>query len=295
MLQKLQYMTREAIPLAIIFLLILAATATGVFSRSEGSPIEAVSVRGQPVSVQGGGLYKFNPSYFAREGVIWDTVNLFIALPLFVASSVAAFRNSLRGRLFLGGLLAYFFYVYLSCAMMYAFNDFFLMYVAIFALCIVAFVLNAGKTDVTSLPSHIGARFPGRLFVGYAIVLAGALVVLWVGRVASIMRTGLFPPEYAGLNTLGSQALDLGLVVPLALSTAVLLARKSPWGYYQCSIAMTFGLIMFISIPSWIAVPLIQDGKTNLLEAIPFFALSAVGIALAAVFYLSVKREAVFA
>ncbi len=284
-------MTREAIPLAVIFLLIFAATATGIFYHSEGSPIQSISIRGQPVTFQDSGLYKFNPAYFAREGVIWDAVNLFIALPLFVISSVAAVRNSLRGRLFLGGLLAYFFYVYLSCAMMYAFNDFFLVYIAIFALCTVAFSLNAGKIDVKNLPAHVGSRFPGRLFIVYAIVLAGALLVLWVGRIASVMRTGQFPKEYAGLTTLGSQALDLGLVVPLALSTAFLLVRKSPWGYYLCSIAMTFGLMMFISIPAWIVVPLIQDGKTNLLEGIPFFMLSVVGVALTAVFYLSIRKE----
>ena len=74
-------MTREAIPLAVIFLLIFAATATGIFYHSEGSPIQSISIRGQPVTFQGSGLYKFNPAYFAREGVIWDAVNLFIALP----------------------------------------------------------------------------------------------------------------------------------------------------------------------------------------------------------------------
>ena len=48
---------------------------------------------------------------------------------------------------------------------------------------------------------------------------------------------------------------------------------------------------MFISIPAWIAVPLIQDDKTNMIEAIPLFALSAVGIVLAAIFYLNAERR----
>jgi hypothetical protein len=284
-------MKRQAAISAITFVLVLAATATGIFYRTDGSPFTGVSARGQAVSYQGSGLYKLDPSYFAREGRVWDCVNLFIGLPLFAIASIFAFRGSLRGKLFSGGLLAYFFYVYLGSAMMYALNAFFFVYVAIFALCIVGFVMNVQGIALSQLPSQFGPRFPRRLFIGFAIVLASALVVLWVGRVVSVVRTGLMPVEYAGLNTLGSQALDLGLVVPLALGSAVLLWSKSPWGYLLCSAAMTFGLMMFLSILAWVVVPLIQDGKTNLLEAIPFFAFSVVGIALAAVFYLNVKRR----
>jgi hypothetical protein len=283
-------MRREAIPLAIIFILVLAATVTGIFYHPGGRQIQAVTVRGQPALYQGSGLYKYNPVSFAREGVVWDVIDLCIALPLFAVSSVASMKNSLRGRLFLGGLLAYFFYVYLSCAMMYAFNDLFLVYIAIFALSIVAFGMNAVKISVKDLPSRMRHRFPRRLYIWFSILLACALAVLWISRIISVMQTGLLPAEYAGLNTLGSQALDLGLIVPMAAATAMLLARRSAWGYYLCSLAITFGLMMFITIPAWVTVPLIQDGKTSVFEAVPFFALSLIGIALAIVFYANVRE-----
>jgi hypothetical protein len=48
---------------------------------------------------------------------------------------------------------------------------------------------------------------------------------------------------------------------------------------------------MFITIPTWIAVPLIQGGKINLIEAIPFLLLCLVGFVLAVMFYLSVQEE----
>jgi apolipoprotein N-acyltransferase len=127
--------------------------------------------------------------------------------------------------------------------------------------------------------------------VTYSFLLASALVVLWTARILPIMRTGLMPEDYAGLTTLGSQALDLGILVPLSIATGVELIKKSPLGYYLCSIAMAVGLMMFISIPSWIAIPLIQDGKTNVFEAAPFFVLSIVGIALAITYYFAVQRE----
>jgi hypothetical protein len=282
---------QEAIVLVIILVLVGAAAGIGIFYRTTDPQIEATGIRGEHVVYQGSGLYRYNPASFAREGVVWDVINLFIALPLFAIAILASLKGSLRGRLLLGGLLAYFFYVYLSCAMMYAFNNFFLVYISIFSLSMIAFVFNSRHIDVPGLPSRMGPRFPRRLFIGYSSVLGLTLVVLWLARIIPMMRTGQFPEDLAGLHTLGSQALDLGLLVPMAISTAVLLWKKSAWGYFLLSMSMAVGLMMFISIPSWITVPLIQDGKTNLFEAIPFFVLSLIGIGLAAVFFINVRGK----
>lgn len=284
-------MLRKAIPLLLIFLLVLAATATGIFYHGGGPNFETVGVRGQSAVFQGSGLYRYNPASFAREGVVWDVVNLFLALPLFAVGSILAFRGSIRGKLLLGGLLAYFSYVYLSCAMMYTFNNFFLVYVAILALTSVAFVQNFSQIDVDKLPELFGGRFPRRLFIGYSAAVGGFLIILWLARILPIMRTGRFPPELAGFHTLGSQVLDLGLLVPLAFATTTFLRRRSPWGHYLASVMTTFGLMMFVAIPAWITVPLIQDGEANLFEAIPFFLLSGAGIALALTFYARLKPK----
>jgi hypothetical protein len=240
---------------------------------------------------QGNGLYQYNPASVAREGVIWDAINLFIGLPLFTIAIYLTGRHSLRGRLLLGGLLCYFFYVYLMYATMMAFNRLFLVYVAIFSLSLVAFIVNLQDIDIYRLPAQISARFPRRLFIGYTIALSMALIVLWSKLIISIMIPNQFPTELAGMNTLETQALDLGLIVPLALATGILLWRYSPWGYFLTGISVTHGGMMFITIPTWIAVPLIQGGKINLIEAIPFLLLCLVGFVLAVMFYLSVQEE----
>jgi len=283
-------MIKRVLPLLAICLLILAATAAGIFYRSNEPTITSRTLRGQEATFLGGGLYRYNPIYFAREGVIWDVVNLAIGLPLLILASIFALRNSLRGRLLLGGLLAYFWYVYLGSSLMYAFNSFFLVYIAIFALCSVAFFQNLAQIDLERLIAHFGSGFPHRTFIIYSSVIAGLLVVLWVGRIVQVMQTGLFPKEYVGIHTLGSQALDLGLLVPLAISTAVLLGKRSDWGYYLATVTITIGFMMFIAIPSWIVVPLIQDGRTNLLEAIPFSIVSVIGIALAIIYFTRVRE-----
>lgn len=285
-------MKTEATIFALLFLLILAAAGTGVLRTSHEPAIQTTTIRGQSATFQADGIYAYNPVALAREGVVWDVVNLVVGLPLLVASVILALKNNLRGRLLLGGLLAYLFYVYLSCAMMYSFNNLFLVYVAIIALSLVGFFLNLRHIPVQRLPDHFKERFPRRLFAGYGFVLAAALIVLWLGRIIPAMISGTFPPDQAGILTFGSQALDLGLLVPLATATGIYLWKRTAIGYLLCSIAMPVGLMMSIAIPSWITVPLIQTGSTNLMEALPFYLLSLAGFALAGTFFFGVQTTA---
>jgi hypothetical protein len=275
----------------LIFLLVLVATATGIFYHTPGSPIKYTTIRGEQATYQGSGLYRYDPASYAREGVVWDVINLFIGLPLFAAAIFLSQRSSLRGQLFLGGLLFYFFYVYGMAMAANSFNRLFLVYVAIFALSSVAFFINLETIDVKRLSARISPRFPHGLLIGFAAIMGTVLVVLWLGRIIPIMISNRFPPETAGVTTLVSQGFDLGLIVPLLFSTGVLLWRRSPWGYLLASISLSYGLLMCISLPAWIAVPLIQDGKISPIEAGPFLVLSLVGLVLAGIFYGNVHEE----
>jgi len=276
---------------ALIWLLILVAAATGVFYTTSEPHLDHVTVRGESALFQGNGLYRYDPVAVAREGIVWDVINLAIGLPLLAFAIVLNARNSLRGRLLLTGLLFYFFYVYMMYAVMVAFNPLFPLYIAIFALSLVAFVMLLLRFDLTALAARISDRFPRRLFIGYSFAVGVALILLWSRLIASVMSAGRFPPELAGISTLETQAFDLGLLVPLALATGITLLRRAPIGYLLAGIVITHGIMMFITIPTWIAVPLIQDGKINPIEAAPFLLLCLLGIYLAVTYYRNVREE----
>jgi hypothetical protein len=273
-----------------ILLLVLVAAATGVFYQTAGAHITFITVRGEHATYQGSGLYYYDPASVALEGVIWDVIDLCLALPLFVVAIVLTWRGSLRGRLLLGGMLFYFFYKYMMYAVMVAFNPLFLVYVAIFALSAVAFFLNLGGIEVSRLPVHISARFPQWLFIVFTLVMSATLIMLWLGRIIPYTIAGPFPNELAGLTTLVTQAFDLGVVVPLLLSTAILLWRRSAWGYLLGGVSLTFGFVMCVTLPAWIVVPLIQMGQMNLIEAVPFLLLCLIGLFVAGRFFWSVQE-----
>jgi hypothetical protein len=267
------------------------AAATGVFYQTTGAHINFITVRGEHATYQGSGLYFFDPASVAREGTVWDVIDLCLALPLFFVAMVLTWRGSLRGQLLLGGMLFYFFYKYMQYAVMLSLNPLFLIYVAIFALSGVAFFLNLGGIKVSSLSSHISANFPRWLFIVFTLVMSSALIVLWLGRIIPYTLAGRFPDELAGLTTLVTQAFDLGVVVPLLFSTAILLWRRSIWGYLLAGISLTFGFVMCITLPAWIVVPLIQAGQLNLIEAVPFLLLCLIGLFVAGRFFWSVQEK----
>ena len=278
-------MVKEGLINGIIFALVLIVTAVGAFYHTPEPPVEYTTVRGQRAVFQGSGLYRYDPVSLVREGVIWDVINLFIGLPLFAVAIFLALKKTLQGRLLMGGLLFYFFYVYLMYAMMMSFNILFLAYVAIFALSAVSFFRNMRYIDVPLLPEQVSEGFPRTLFIVFSVALSAALLLLWLGRIVPVMTSGRFPEELAGLTTFETQALDLGFVVPLSLSAGLLLWRRSPWGYFLAAVAITFGLMMFITIPAWIIIPLLQDAKINVLEAVPFLALCLIGLVIFILFY----------
>jgi hypothetical protein len=275
----------------VILLLVLVAAATGIFYQTLGAHISFVTVRGEHATFQGYGLYYYDPASVAREGIIWDVIDLCLALPLSIVAIVLTWRGSLRGQLLLGGMLFYFFYKYMQYAVMLSFNPLFLVYVAIFALSAVAFFVNLGGIKVSSLPKHISAHFPRWLFIVFTLVMSSALIVLWLGRIIPYTLAGRFPDELAGLTTLVTQAFDLGIVVPLLLSTAILLWRRSIWGYFLGGISLTFGFVMCTTLPAWIVVPLIQVGQMNIIEAVPFLLLCLIGLFVAGRFFWSVQEK----
>lgn len=282
-------MQRRTWLLALIGLLVTIATGTGLFYQTQGSHIPYTTVRGEYAVFEGTGIYRYDPASVAREGRVWDAVNLFFGVPLLALAAVLCRRNSLRGKLLLGGLLFYFFYTYLMYAVMVAFNPLFLVYVAIFALCTVAFFLNLRTIDVPGLPDRITERFPRRLFICYAFGMSAAITLIWLRLTTSAMTAGHFPAEIAGMNTLPTQAMDLGMVVPLMTSAGILLWRRSPWGYLLAGVGVNFALLMCIVLPAWIAVPLIENEKIDAVEAVPFLIGCVLGLGVALLFFRGVR------
>jgi len=240
---KNQTALKWLIPL--IGILALLAAAAGLFWPVDGQPYSFTSHRGETVTLFGRGLYHYDTVSTAAQEQGQDVITLVVVLPALAVFTWLAFRGSLRGKLLLTGTLGYFLYTYMSMAFLTAYNQFFLVYVALFSLSLYAFILSMMSFDLASLPHHFSERLPRGWVAGILFAVGGFLFLAWIGRIGQPFLANQIPP-LENTTTLVIQAMDLGLLVPLTFLSGILLLRRSAWGYLLASVAvmkfLTYGL-----------------------------------------------------
>lgn len=259
----------------VIAVLAGVTAAAGVFLRGSGASAQAVSVRGEPFEYATDGVYRYNAQRVVAEGVGWDIFTLFFAVPALLATQPWLARGSLRARLFAVGLLGYFFYQYLMYAVTWAFGPLFLAFIAIYALSLVGILWLVSSIGIADLASRASARFPRRGMAILCFILAFALVAMWLQRIAAGLGGDLAGAMLLGQTTMVVQALDLGLVVPLAIFTGVTAWRKRPVGYLLSSVVVVKAVAMASAICAMLLSAWATEGRFEA-GGFAFFAAAAV-------------------
>jgi hypothetical protein len=208
---------------------ILAAVAagTGLFWSGTGGPLAAGTVRSQPVELYGHGLYRYDTLFAAGGQRGTDAVILAVGLPLLVATARWYRRGSPRGALLLTGTLGFFLYCYASLALgTVAFNPMFPVYVAVFSVTLFGFVLLLVSFDRDGLAGRMPRHGPAVFMAVSALVT----LLVWGLPVVAALVGGTAPARLDTYSTLVTVTLDVGIIVPAAATTAVLLWRRRPWG-----------------------------------------------------------------
>jgi hypothetical protein len=162
-----------------------------------------------------------------------DLVTLVVAVPLLAASAALARHGSVRGLLVWFGLIDYMLYNYAFYLFGAAFNEFFLLYTALFTLSIFTLVFGLAKVDATSLSRQFTANTPVKWISGYMLLVAVGLSAVYLVQIVPFITSEQLPAivEATGHPTSVVFALDLSLVVPWLVLGSVWLARRRPWGY----------------------------------------------------------------
>jgi hypothetical protein len=230
-----------------IGLLALLAAGRGLFDRSPGQPVPYTNHRGEQVMLNGQGLYKYDTVSSAAQEQGNDLVTLVVGLPLLAVSTWSAFRGSLRGRLLLTGTLGFFLYTYMSMSMLSSYNQLFLVYVAIFGLSLYAFALGMLSFDLQDLKRHFSENLPRGWLAGTLFLVGGFLLLAWLGRIVPPLIAGGTPP-LENTTTLVIQAMDLALIVPVAILSGVLILRRNAWGYLLTSVVLLKGVTLGLAV-----------------------------------------------
>jgi hypothetical protein len=280
-----------------IAILALFAAGVGLFYQTPGDPYPFTSVRGEEVTINAQGIYYYDTVSSAAQMQANDLVALVLGLPILVIATFLAFRDTphsawpLRGRLLLAGTLGFFLYTYMSMGTNTAFNNLFLVYVALFSLSLFAFILTMMSFDLAKLPGRFSEKLPRGWIAGLLIFVGSFLSVAWLGgRILPPILNGSIP-YLENCTTMVIQTMDLGLVVPLAFLGGILLLRRSAWGYLLASVAVMKMLTMGIAVSAM--------GINQALHGVPdsaaivgiFIGMALVNVVLAVFLLINVQAE----
>jgi hypothetical protein len=252
-----------------------AASAAGLAWRGSGETKTVTSVRGETYEMVIDGVYAYNAQRVVAEGIGWDAVTLFLAVPALLAAAFLIGRGSLRGRLLALGLLAYLFYQYMMYAVYWDIGPLFPLYIVIYPACIAGIAWIVSTVPVGRLPSVAGDSFPRVGMAVLSFIVALVLLGMWSARIAAAL-SGEIQGVLFGQDTLDVQVFDLGLIVPLAVYTGVQVLRRKAAGYLLSTVLAVKAVTMAAAIDAMLISAWQVEGA---LEIPPFIFFSAVTIA----------------
>jgi hypothetical protein len=177
-----------------------------------------------------GDLYPDGP--WAREALRGgDLTTMAVAVPVLVASLLRSRRGSHVAQAVWLGALAYSVYNYAYYVFGAAFNDVFVLHIALFSLSIGALVLGVANVDVDAIATRF-RNVPGaRVVGGFLTVVGSVLGLLWVSMSIRFAVTGKL---MAGLPADGVHlvfAIDTSLLAPALVIAGILLWRRTARGF----------------------------------------------------------------
>lgn len=263
-----------------VALLAGGASAAGVFLRGSGATAPHQSARGETVPYATDGIYRHNPARLVAEGVGWDIFTLFAAVPALLCALPALARGSRRARLYCAGMLGYFFYQYLMYALMWAFGPLFVPFILLYSASLGGLCWIVATLPPAELRPHVGERFPRRGIIALCLALAGVLLAMWSARIAAGLSGDLEGAMLLGQPTLVVQALDLGLIVPLAVFCAVALWRRWAVGYLLAAVLVVKAVAMAGAICLMVVLAGLDAGAMEWPPLVIFAGFTAASLAL---------------
>lgn len=181
-----------------------------------------------------------------------DLITALVAVPLLAVSLGYVKKGSRRGQLVWIGLLGYMAYNYAFYLFGAAFNSFFILYAVLFSLSGTALILGLSNLDVNLLARNFSPKLPVKGISMYVLVIGFMLFMVEISMITNYLLTGILPLTITqtGHPTAVVFALDLSVVVPLSLISAVLLWKRRAWGYVMGMMMLikgfAYGLVLSI-------------------------------------------------
>jgi len=175
---------------------------------------------------------------------------------------------------------------------MAAYNQLFLVYVAIYSLSLYSLAASLLTLDINKIKESLSAA-PVKVTAVFMFLVSITLSLMWLGTIIPPLVSGQRPALLETYTTLVAQAMDLGILVPLGIIIGTLLLKRNAWGYTLASIFLIKGATFGTAVLSMALFMMLNGMEIFVPFALALVMLVAYAIALAAVFYGKMKAPGV--
>jgi hypothetical protein len=226
---KQRSVLNRLIPL-IVFLAVIIA-GVGLFSHGGDGPFSFTTIYGTTVEIYGQGVYQRDSTFVATLSIGTDVITLFVAVPLLLISYMAYRRDSLRGSLFMIGMLLYLLYVGVTYTFSLIFNSLFLVYTFLFSASLFATIVALTNIDLPGLVDKVNSAMPNRGIAVFMFVAGFGTLFLWLSDLIGPLLAGQAPTNLGPYTTMFTHGFDSAVITPAAVVTGIFLLERKPLGY----------------------------------------------------------------
>lgn len=205
--------------------------------------------------------YERDAASMAAQGIGQDIVNLFFVLPLLLLTLIFMLKGSKVATFIFGGTLFYLLYSFVIYSFGVHFNNLFLLYCLTLGLSFYAFVLTLYELSHMEVQGWFGDRTPVRSVGIFLIIISAMFYLLWLKDIIPVILIDSVPQTVSDYKLLVNpvHVLDIAIVLPGLIITAILLLKKRRLGYILAPISLVFIIILAIALIAMVLVLQARD------------------------------------
>lgn len=215
----------------LIAVLAIITAGMGLFLQGGEGPFLFTTVHGNTVEMYGEGIYRNDSLFVGGLFRGTDVVTLFVSLPLLLISFLSHRRGSLRGGIFLIGVLMFFLYIGVTYTFSAIFNSLFLVYTALFSASLFALIVALTTFDTQRISTKVTSSMPRRGIAIFMFVAGLGTLMLWLSELIGPLMTGQAPANLGPYTTMFTHAFDSAVITPATVITGIFLLKRKPLGY----------------------------------------------------------------
>lgn len=237
------------------------------------------------------GTYDRDSASMAAQGTGQDLVDLFIVVPVLIASFIFAARGNRVAVLLYAGTLFYITYSFIIYCFGVHFNRLFLVYCITLGVALYSFILVMSGLQQLKVAEWFD-RAPVRWVSVYIVLVALVFYFMWLRTVIPAIIGDTVPAEVSDYNLPVNpvHVIDLVFALPGLILGSVLLWQKRGMGYIIASVAMVFMVLLTLALGAMVIELVIRGISEDFSVAIVFGVLSLASLSVVCLLFRKVKR-----